>query len=116
MEIHRCRQGNTAFDRRCAKTKDVDFEFDENLSVREDEMEEMSRELKPEGNVLRAKKVRSFANRGVQLADFVSGAVSDRYEYDDTVIMRRSQKGYSWSMNVTAATVRPIRRWYRKGV
>lgn len=65
------------------KTKDVDLEFDENLLVQVDELEKMSRELMPESNVLSAKKVRSFANRGVQLADFVSGAVRDKYEHGD---------------------------------
>jgi len=65
------------------KTKDVDLESDENLLVQVDELEKMSRELMPESNVLSAKKVRSFANRGVQLADFVSGAVRDKYEHGD---------------------------------
>jgi hypothetical protein len=65
------------------RTKDVDLEFDETLAVRADELLSLSRELMPRCNVQSAKKVRSFANRGVQLADFVSGAIRDKYEHGE---------------------------------
>ena len=68
---------------RVLKTKDVELDFDENNLIHPDELLSLTKELIPNGNVLNAKKVRSFANKGVQLADFVSGAVRDKYEHDD---------------------------------
>lgn len=65
------------------KTRDVDLDFDENNLIHPDELLSLTKELMPDGNVLNAKKVRSFANKGVQLADFVSGAVRDKYEHSD---------------------------------
>ncbi len=34
-------------------------------------------------NVKSVKKVRSFADKAVQLADFISGSVREKYEKDD---------------------------------
>ena len=57
--------------------------LDENNLIHPDELLSLTKELIPNGNVLNAKKVRSFANKGVQLADFISGAIRDKYEHDD---------------------------------
>ena len=64
-------------------TNDVALNFDENLCISMKDLIESVNSNLQNCNVKSVKKVRSFADKAVQLADFISGSVREKYEHDD---------------------------------
>jgi hypothetical protein len=64
-------------------TNDVALNFDENLCISMKELIEAVNENLQNRNIKSVKKVRSFADKAVQLADFISGSVREKYENND---------------------------------
>ena len=64
-------------------TNDVVLNFDENLCISMNDLIEAVNNNLQNRNVKSVKKVRSFADKAVQLADFISGSVREKYENDN---------------------------------
>ncbi len=65
------------------KTNDVALNFDENLCISMKDLIKAVNDKLQDRNVKSVKKVRSFADKSVQLVDFVSGSIREKYEYDN---------------------------------
>ena len=68
-------------------TNDVALNFDENLCISMKDLIDTVNKNLQNRNVVSVKKVRSFADKAVQLADFISGSVREKYENDDEQYM-----------------------------
>jgi hypothetical protein len=64
-------------------TNDVVLNFDENLCISMKDLIDTVNKNLQKRNVKSVKKVRSFADKAVQLADFISGSVREKYENGD---------------------------------
>lgn len=62
------------------ETNDVALNFDENLCISMKDLIEIVNNMLQGRNVKSVKKVRSFADKAVQLADFIAGSVREKYE------------------------------------
>jgi len=64
-------------------TNDVILNFDENLCISMKDLIEVVNDKIQDRNVKSVKKVKSFADKAVQLADFIAGSVREKYENDN---------------------------------
>ncbi len=64
-------------------TNDVVLNFDENLCISMKDLIEVVDNSLQNFNVKSVKKVKSFADKAVQLADFISGSIREKYENDN---------------------------------
>lgn len=64
-------------------TNDVILNFDENLCISMKDLIEAVNDKIQDRNVKSVKKVKSFADKAVQLADFIAGSVREKYENDN---------------------------------
>ncbi|MBE6521606.1 MAG: DUF3800 domain-containing protein [Thermoplasmata archaeon] len=62
-------------------TKDVNLNFDENLCISMKKLTEMVKDNLSNHNVKSVRKVNSSSDKAVQLADFVSGSIREKYEH-----------------------------------
>ena len=64
-------------------TSDVVLNFDENRCIRMGDLAGLVIGGIPDRNVKSVKKVDSKSDKAVQLADFISGSIREKYEHDD---------------------------------
>ena len=62
---------------------DVALNFDENLCISMKDLIDVVNSNLQNRNVKSVRKVRSFADKAVQFADFISGSVREKYENND---------------------------------
>ncbi|MBR6205106.1 MAG: DUF3800 domain-containing protein [Candidatus Methanomethylophilaceae archaeon] len=76
-------------------TKDVSLNFDENRCIDMKNLLELVAETVPDLNVKSVRKVNSSSDKAVQLVDFISGLIREKYEHGDDKYMALIEDGIS---------------------